>query len=173
MMAGRTKNRPQKRRWEASPTAPLRALVGSLPFDEAEQTKLQLPGHMVYEALRTGKASDEAGDFDTLAIIANVCLVRAEHIDKVAKRDGNSQSEADFLVPVVQESQEALMRIKARSVCTGRMVATGPELQTLATMLDIHDQLVANSTPRQMELALREVARRMQRQHVYRVEVGK
>jgi hypothetical protein len=125
---------------------------------------------MAFEALRTGKASDEAGDFDTLAIIANVCLVRVEQIDKVAKRDGRATSDADFLVPVVRESQEALMRIKARSVCTGRMVATGPELQTLATMLDIHDQLVANSTPRQTELALREVARRMQGRNVYQLE---
>jgi hypothetical protein len=171
MMAGRTKKRQQKRRWAASPTAPLRALVGSIPFDEAEQTKLQLPGHMAYEALRTGKASEEAGDFDTLAIIANVCLVRAEQIDKVAKRDGRSTSEADFLVPVVQDAQEALMHIQARGIRAGRMVATGPELQALATMLDIHDQLVANSTPRQMELALREVAVRMRRQQVYRLEV--
>jgi hypothetical protein len=170
MMAGRTKKRQPRRRWEASPTAPLRALVGSMPFDEAEQTKLQLPGHMAYEALRTGKASDEAGDFDTLAIIANVCLIRAEQIDRDARRDGRAVSDADFLVPVVREAQEALMRIKARSIRTGRMVATGPELQALATMLDIHDQLVANSTPRQMELALREVARRMQGRNVYRLE---
>jgi hypothetical protein len=170
MMAGRTKKRKQRRRLEASPTAPLRALVGSMPFDEAEQTKLQLPGHVAYEALRTGKASDEAGDFDTLAIIANVCLIRAEQIDRDARRDGQAVSDADFLVPVVQEAQEALMRIKARSMRTGRMVATGPELQALATMLDIHDQLVANSTPRQMELALREVARRMQGRNVYRLE---
>jgi hypothetical protein len=98
--------------------------------------------------------------------------VRSEQNDKVAKRDGCATSEADFLVPVVQEAQEALMRIKERSLHTGRMVATGLELQALATMLDIHDQLVANSTPRQMELALREVARRMQRQHVYRMEVA-
>jgi hypothetical protein len=170
MMAGRTKKRAQRRRWEASPTAPLRALVGSLPFDEAEQTKLQLPGHVAFEALRTGKASEEAGDFDTLAIIANVCLVRSEQIDKVAKRDGRSTSEADFLVPVVQDAQEALMHIQARGIRAGRMVATGPELQALATMLDIHDQLVANSTPRQMELALREVARRMQGRHIYQLE---
>jgi hypothetical protein len=170
MMAGRTKKRPQRRRWEASPTAPLRALVGSLPFDEAEQTKLQLPGHVAYEALRTGKASDEAGDFDTLAIIANVCLVRAEQIDRDAQRDGQAVSDADFLVPVVQEAQEALMSIKARGMRTGRMVATGPELQVLATMLGIHDQLIAHSTPRQMELALREVARRIQGRNVYRLE---
>jgi hypothetical protein len=72
----------------------------------------------------------------------------------------------------VQDAQEALMHIQAHSIRAGRMVATGPELQALATMLDIHDQLVANSTPRQMELALREVAVRMQRQQVYRLEVA-
>jgi hypothetical protein len=59
------------------------------------------------------------------------------------------------------------MRIQERSVRAGRIVATGSELQALATMLDIHDQIITNSTRVQIELALREIAVRIQRKHVY------
>lgn len=124
--------------------------------------------HLALEALRTGRATDE--DYDTLAIVANVSLVRAEQIDKAARKAGRLHSEADLMVPVIQRAHDALMTLKARGLRTGRLVPTRPELQEIATVVDIHDQLLALSTPRQMEQAMREVLARVQRQQVYRLE---
>lgn len=165
MSRHRTKH--PKRPW-ADPTAPLRLLHGARPFDETEQTKLSLPVHLALEALRTGRATDE--DYDTLAIVANVALVRAEQIDKAARKSGRLHSEADLMVPVIQRAQDALLTLKARALRTGRLVPTGPELQQITTVVEIHDQLLALSTPRQMEQAMREVLARVARQQVHRLE---
>lgn len=157
------------RRYHADPTAPLRGIWGNVPFSEADQTELSLPVHLCLEALRTGRATEV--DFDTLALIANVCLIRAEMIDKAARKRGRLHDpEAQLMVPVIQRAQDALLTLKARAMHTGRFVATGPELQEITTVVDIHDQLLALSTPRQMKQALREIMRRVQRGQVARIE---
>ena len=163
MSKHRTKH--PRRPW-ADPTAPLRLLHGSRPFDEAEQTKLSLLIHLALEALRRGQATAE--DFDGLAVVANVCLIRAEHIDKAARKAGRLRN--DSLVPHIQRSQEALLTLKARALRTGRLVATGEELAEITALVDVHDQLLALSTSRQMQQAMREVLARVRRKQVYRLE---
>lgn len=166
-MAGRTKPR-RKRLDRVDANAPLRTIYNNVDFTPQEQAQLSLPIHLALEALRRGQATAE--DFDGLAVVANVCLIRAEHIDKAARKAGRLHSEADLMVPVIQRAQDALLTLKARALRTGRLVPTGPELQEIATVVDIHDQLLALSTPRQMQQAMREVLARVRRQQVCRLE---
>ena len=165
-MAGRTKPR-RKRLDRVDANAPLRTIYNNVDFTPQEQAQLSLPVHLALEALRRGQATAE--DFDGLAAVANVCLIRAEHIDKAARKAGRLRNDAS-LVPHIQRSQEALLTLKARALRTGRLVPTAAELAEITEMVSVHDQLLALSTPRQMEHALREMLLRMHRGQVHRIE---
>lgn len=165
-MAGRTK--PRRRRLDrVDANAPLRTIYNNVDFTPQEQAQLSLPIHMALEALRRGQATAE--DFDGLAVVANVCLIRAEHIDKAARKAGRLRNDAS-LVPHIQRSQEALLTLKARALRTGRLVPTAAELAEITEMVSVHDQLLALSTPRQMERALHVVMDRMARGQIFRIE---
>lgn len=144
---------PTRRRID--PFAYLRTIGSLQPFTEAEKTKLSLPVRMAYEALRTGKADE--GDFDTLAVVVNTCLIRAEQISPA-------------LVDRVIEAQDAMMRIKERHLRTGRMGLDAQAMADLLPILDLHEQLIDLSTPAQMRDALLEVMARIDRKQFFTKE---
>ena len=141
-----TKAKPGRGR--ADPFAYLRAIGGVQPFTSDEKTQLCLPVRMAYEALRTGKG--DAGDFDTLAVVVNTCLIRAEQI-------------APELVARVIDAQDALMRIKDRANRTGRLGLDYQAMTDLLPIIDLHEQLIDLSAPVQMKAALLEVMARIER----------
>ena len=141
-----------KRRWQADPGALRRVLARTEPFTAAEVRELALPVRLAFESLRTG-AGHEA-DCDTLAVALNATLVRAEAIDPLCEQ-------------VCIDAQDGLMRAKLRHAETGRWGFDGLALQNIPPALDLHEQMLALSSPAQMIAAQEEVLQRMARGQVF------
>jgi hypothetical protein len=122
------------------------------PFTASELLELQLPVHSAFEALRTGQGHED--DYHTLAAAVNTALIRSEAIDPLC-------------VETCQRAQAALLAMRARFDRTGRWGVDHASLQDLPPALDLHDQLLAMSTPKQMADALSETLRRMHAGHVF------
>ena len=145
-----------KRRYQADPAAMFRVFNRLEPFTQAEQHQLNVPVKLAYERLRTGVGCED--DFHTLAAAVNVAMIRAESIDPMAEQ-------------TAVNARDALLRCLVRHSTTGRWGFDGPALQDLPPAIDMHEQLVALSTPLQMETAQREARRRMEAGLVARVGV--
>lgn len=135
-----------KRRMQADPSSIYRVMARVQSFTKEELTTLTLPPRISFEALRTG--TGERQDFETLAVLANVCVIRGEDINPLC-------------VEVAQRAQAALMRCAARHEKTGRWGFDGPALQELEVVIDLYEQMLELSTPEQMRLAMVESVRRM------------
>ncbi len=143
----RQANRPTRPpRWNNG-TSGLDLIRQLTPFEPHEITALALPPRVAFDALKAGRA--DAEDFDTLACITNVALVRSESIGPQA-------------VQVAKEAQDALMRIKARQARTGSLGVTHADVVDLLGALDLHEQIIELSTPQELTDAYREVLRRME-----------
>lgn len=136
-----------KRRWQADPAALYRLMNRLQPFTPTEQLRLNLPPRVAYESLRTGRG--EEADFHTLAGAVNVAMVRAETINPLAEQTAIT-------------ARDALMRCWQRHQASGRWGFDGPALQDLPPALDLYEQLLALSTPQQMQDAMAETIRRME-----------
>lgn len=141
----KTSSYARKRR-HIDPTGGLRVISELKPFDDTEVLELALPPRVAYQSIKDGRGSD--GDFDTLAVVVNVSLIRCEAIGQ----DG---------VELCKEAQDALMHMKARRLSTKRWGLDYQAMQSLPAVIDLHEQLLELSTPRQMMEAMREVMRRM------------
>lgn len=136
-----------RKRHRVDPTGGLRSISALRPFDQSELLQLSLPPRVAFESLKTGRGSQ--GDFDTLAVVVNVSMVRCESIGSEG-------------VELCKEAQDALMVIAARHEATKRWGMDYQALQTIPAVIDLHEQLLELSTPRQMMDAMREVMKRMQ-----------
>lgn len=135
-----------KRKWQADPGSIYRLMNRIQPFTEPEQTQLNIPPRSAYESLRTGRGTEE--DFHTLAVVVNVVLIRSEKIDPLMEQSA-------------QAACAAMMRTWARHKSSGRWGFDGPALQDIPPVIELHEQLIALSTPQQMMEAMREAIRRM------------
>lgn len=124
------------------------------PFDVQEQERLTLPPRMAYEAIRSGRAQE--GDFDTLAAVVNVALVRCESIGQEG-------------VELCKEAQESLMHMRERHRRTGRWGVDAQAMANIPAALDLHEQLLELSNPHEMKKAMLEVLRRCKSGQVHRV----
>ena len=135
-----------KRRYQADPMAIFKTMNKVRPFDQDEQLRLNLPVRVSFESMKTGKGTDD--DFHSVAAAVNVAMMMAEKID-----------------PMVEETairaRDALVRCLARRKRTGVWGFDGPALMDIPPAIDLHEQLVANQTPLQMQKAMLEVIRRM------------
>ena len=136
-----------KRQYFADPMAMFKDFNKVKPFDADEQLRLNLPVRVSYESMRTGKGSDD--DFHTVAAVVNVAMVCAEKIDPL-------------VLETTIRARDALVRAKQRRVRTGVWGFDGPALMDIPPCIDLHEDLVANQTPLQMQKAMTEVIRRMQ-----------
>lgn len=143
-----------RKRHRVDPLGGLRLISEVTPFDQSEQLSLALPPRIAFESIRGGRGSD--GDFDTLAAVVNVALVLCEQIGQQG-------------VDLCQEAQEALLVVKARHQTTGRWGFDYRALQSIPSAIELHEQLLALCTPKQMMDAMREVVRRMSAGHVHEV----
>ena len=139
-----------KRTYTADPGAIYRLMNRLQLFTPGELVKLQTPVRLAYECLRTGQGQQD--DFDTLAGAVNVALVRSESIDQLC-------------VETCQRAQDALMSVLARSKRINKWGLDAAGLQDIPPAMDLHEQLLALSTPLQMQQAMRETLRRMEAGH--------
>ena len=140
----------------ADPMAALRALSGNTRFTEAELTKLLIPPRLSIEAIRYGKGKPD--DFDTLAVIVNTTLVRCEQIP------GDNTAALE----VCYDAMNALMEMQARAVRAGKIGFGIGEMDAIVGAVDLHDEIVRESTMKQMADALTEVLKRLARGQVQR-----
>lgn len=145
-------NRQMRRQWARAQRSGAQALghmggLSILPIDAGAAVVSSLKVRAAYEALRDGQGDDD--DFHTLAGALNVALVRAEQIHELAE------------VAVIQ-AQQALMLCLARRERGLRYGFDHTGLEHIPPALDIYDDILAGSTPAQMQEALQEAARRMQ-----------
>ena len=149
------KHTPRKRRWEADPMAWLQTMANHVPFTAAEQAKLNLPVRQALQSLRDGEGNDV--HWNTLAAVVNVCLLRGERI-------------APEVVQLAKDGQAAVLDVLGRFQRTGAWGVTHANLVDLEACIDLHEQLIALSTPQQMLHAMRDTLARMQAGHVIQKE---
>ena len=141
-----------KRRYQADPLAMFRLINRLEPFTEDDVVKLTLPTRLAFEAIKNGTATTD--HFDELAVSINATLVRAEAIDPAC-------------VDTCITAQRALLRCKERYQRTGRLGWDGLGLQEVPPALDLHEEIIANSTPHQMTEALLEQYSRIKRRIIH------
>jgi hypothetical protein len=137
-----------KRRWQADPMAALKLINKIEPFTTDEMAQVAMPARLAFEQIKSGIGSEAA--FDELAFACNTATVRSESIDALC-------------VETCLIAQRALLRCKDRYVRTGRWGFDGLALQEIPPMLDLHDDLILNSSPLQMNAAFMEQADRARR----------
>ena len=103
---------------------------------------------VAYQLLRDGQGTDE--HFDRVAAALNVGMIRAEAIGQP-------------VVAGIVKGMEALMDADRLNGSHGRYGFSGPGILAMNCALDLYDEILRNSTPRQMQLAAEEGARRMRR----------
>lgn len=137
--------RTGQRRYRADPSTLSRVLNRIQPFNAQELLRLELPIRLSFEAIKTGQGTER--DFHDLAAAINAAMVRSEAVDPLCEQTAVS-------------ARDALMRTWSRFEKTGRLGFDGPALSEVADGIDLHEQLIRNSTPLQMIEAMREVMRR-------------
>ena len=138
--------KPRKRRWQKDPSAIYRVMTGLQPFTPSEQATLALPVREALQSLRDGTGTD--AHWNTLAAITNACKVRGEDI-------------APEVVDVAQDAQDAVLDVLDRFHRTGRWGMAHADFVRIEACVDLHEQLIALSTPAQMQAAYRATLDRM------------
>ncbi|MEG0921316.1 MAG: hypothetical protein RSD57_13530 [Comamonas sp.] len=121
-----------------------------LPYDPGDTTADHIKTREAFARVADGTASKD--DFDRVVVALNLARIRAGQIDQ-------------GLCDEVGTAQAALERCKQRYLATGKFGFDGPGLQAMLTGLDHHEAIMDASSPRQMELALQQMRRNLQRMH--------
>ena len=119
-------------------------LVRSMASEQV--TDLSLFQRSAMDAMRRGDATET--DLNNLAVAANISMVLCE------------RGVGPEYLPDVLAAQDALVRIQARAVRTGRIAADGPGLQALLALLDVHEAQIEACTQAEMLSALQEIKNR-------------
>ncbi|MDH5857761.1 hypothetical protein E8K88_02755 [Lampropedia aestuarii] len=119
--------------------APLHMMNDCRTYAEGELTLDHIKIRTCFARLRDGSGNDD--DFNRVAVAINLAKVRALEIDEI-------------LADSIEVAQDAMMRCKARFYSHGRFGFDGPGLQAVLNALDANEEIVQNSSPRQMEKAL-------------------
>lgn len=141
-----TRKRCNRKKREVNPTAGFWAVAEGLEIDQDHATKLMNRIRVAYQRMRDGGGTDS--DFDSLAATLNVGLIRAEVI-------------AEPVVDGIKAGMEALLESDRLNGTHGRYGFTGPGILAMNCAMDLYEQILRNSTPKQMELAAAESMRRM------------
>lgn len=139
-----TIHKPRRR----EPASWAAAIASSQPFTEAQATGIVNLVRIAWQRLREGTA--EADHFIRIGCCINVASVRAEEIG----------SNTDVLASLAAAGA-ALVDCQDRRDRLGRYGLTGPGLQAVGAAIDVYEQVLRASSPKQMQLAEREVIRRL------------
>lgn len=119
--------------------APLQLLDDCRPYDDGDLIVDHIKIRTCFDRLRDGSGVEE--DFNRVAVAINLAKVRALEID-------------ECLADQLEVAQDAMMRCKERYAKHGRFGFDGPGLQSVIEALDANEEIVRNSSPRQMEKAM-------------------
>lgn len=97
----------------------------NLPMDESDRVNMITYHHLAYLDLREGVASYES--FDYLALTSNLCLILCE------------LGYGEEWMPLILETQDAMMRARARGATGKSWRLDGRGLASVSDMLDVYD----------------------------------
>jgi len=126
-----------------------------LPLVKDQRRDLGLMYHITYQSIINGAGSYD--DFECLAVASNIALILAE------------KSKNTGYLALIIKAQEALMRCMKRGEELNRWVLDGPGIVAVATMLDIHDEQLAEASKGAVSGALTTAKRRMQDGHTMQI----
>ena len=126
------------RSWLANPLNILRV---SAAMPEADIARLDVEARSAWERIRTGVGTES--DWSVCADVANLCSVRGSAI-------------APEVLEVAQKAAQSLQVMQDRFDSSGKWGACHLSLAAMPDLLDLHHELLKNSTPRQMMDALYE-----------------
>lgn len=123
------------------------AVEQNAPICEADANRIMVRARLALHNLLDGEANEQA--FMVVACAINVGGARSEQID------GNKPALAVF-----DAAGEALTHAQRRNDVHGRYGLSGPEREHVKAAIEIYEQVLRASSPRQMHLAEQEVVRR-------------
>lgn len=133
---------------------PISYVVSGLqPLASSDKLRLGIINHGSMQRLVTGKADRE--DWQNICTLLNVCVVMAE------------QGIGEEFISDIKNAMLAHATCGKRLVKHGKLGYTGEELNLVNTAIEIHDQQLALATVQQMELAHKEVYKRLLNKHIY------
>jgi hypothetical protein len=135
--------------------AHLAVIVNSKPIDYSDATTLANRIRTAYEALKNG--SSDIQDYDRVAWALNVAYERAKEID-------------DRLTQIVGVVGDVLEKARERFDRYGRFGFAGDELQAMNRGMDVYEEILRNSSPRQMHDADARVAKWVEQIHAVRAQ---
>lgn len=136
-----TRKRTHRKYRPAEHTSWAYAIASNREMDQAHATSIMVMIRTAFERLKSGSGDDD--DFDRLAAKLNVGMVRAAKIDPLA-------------VQYMQQGAQALVAADRRKGQIGRYGFSGPQLIDIGDALDLYEQILRKSTPRQMQEATEE-----------------
>ncbi|WP_395055230.1 hypothetical protein [Polaromonas sp.] len=145
----RAASHAKRRRWPADTLAWAQAITASQDQQPAHADKVMDLVRTACDRLKDGTA--DAGDYDRVAAAFNVALIRAESIDPL-------------VVETMNAGIVALLRCDAIWQRHRKYGFHGPDLEPLEDAMGLYEQILRLSTPRMMEDAVVEAARRMLKQ---------
>jgi hypothetical protein len=128
-----------KKKYKKDYGAMRRVFMRLEPFTAEEITALELPVMLAYAKLKVGACSEQ-GFFDLYtALIAGAVRARDIHKDVVA---------------AMEEATAHLREARKRAERHGKYLLTGVAFEPVGVAVDLHNQMIRNSTPMQMKEAL-------------------
>lgn len=118
-------------------------LWSNTPWTERELTSMRLTLYASFDALVKGHG--DWREFDGLGMAINVATVRACEIDPTG-----------LLASKLEPAIDGFARMKQRHATHGKLLFDGQGLEAARVAIDIYDQILELSTPKQMQLALKQ-----------------
>lgn len=118
---------------------PIALLEECRVYEESEVAHDLLRIRAAFDRLVDGTADQQ--DFNRVGVAFNIAKVRAMEIEEA-------------LADQIEKSQDAMMRCKARYQTHGKFGFDGEGLQACQFALEAHEEILVNSTPKQMENAM-------------------
>lgn len=140
------------------PHAALRAIGMQQPLDASQQGDLGVALRISFEALRTGRATEQ--EFHTMAACINVSLVLCERAVGAEH------------MPIVHSAQAALLRLWQRGKTSGRWGLDGPGLNAIKHGVELHEAQLASIIRREAAEAMREVRRRIECGNIFQEQTA-
>lgn len=140
-----TRKRTRRKPHQASTTSWAYAIAANWEMDQAHATQIMIKVRSAFERMKGG--STDTDDFDLLAGCINVGIVRSEKIDPLA-------------VEYMLAGRTALEEADRIFGDHQRYGFTGQGLMNMGDALDLYEQLLRKSTPRQMQEATDESSKR-------------
>ena len=124
---------------------PIALLNDCRPFREGEVDLDIVKVRGAYERLKDGTADED--DFLLAGLVINMTKVRAMEI-------------SEFLADEIEKAQDAMNRCRERYLKHGRFGFDGEGLKAMEYAIEAHDEILVNSSPKQMQDAA-DVVRRV------------